>query len=51
MVLNEVRQRMRETKERGHGRDKLVAMETKCEQLEEKLADARLEMVVCLVGG
>ena len=41
LVLDELRQRWRESCDHGHGGDKLVSMETKCEQLEEKLADAR----------
>lgn len=40
LVLDELRQRWRESHDHSHRGDK-VTMETKCEQLEEKLADAR----------
>lgn len=41
LVLEELRQRWTQPKDNGQLEGKLVAMETKCEQLEEKLADAK----------
>ena len=41
LVLDELRQRWRDLNTDGQLGDKLAAMETKCEQLEEKLSDAR----------
>ena len=49
-VLEELQRRWRGSSGTGGHLlgDKLVAVETKCEQLEEKLADARSEVTSCL---
>ena len=47
LVLEELQKKWRDSSSSTEGRllgDKLAAMETKCEQLEEKLADARSEV-------
>ena len=47
LVLEQLQRKWRESSSSTEGRllgDKLAAMETKCEQLEEKLADTRSEV-------
>ena len=47
LVLEQLQKKWRESSSSSEGRllgDKLAAMETKCEQLEEKLADTRSEV-------
>ena len=52
LVLDELQKRWRESGSGGRllG-DKLTAMETKCEQLEEKLADARSVVINNIAEG
>lgn len=54
LVLEELQKKWRDSSSSTEGHllgDKLAAMETKCEQLEEKLADARSEVNSSITEG